>query len=41
MMTEGSDAQVARVTKAFLAMKRFDLTALRRAYEGQAAPATN
>jgi predicted 3-demethylubiquinone-9 3-methyltransferase (glyoxalase superfamily) len=40
MMTEGSDEQIARVTEAFLAMKRFDLSELRRAYEGEAAPAT-
>jgi predicted 3-demethylubiquinone-9 3-methyltransferase (glyoxalase superfamily) len=40
MMTEGTDEQVARVTEAFLAMKRFDLAGLRRAYdEGTAAPA--
>ena len=40
MMTEGSDEQVARVTEAFLGMKRLDLAELRRAYEGEAAPAT-
>lgn len=40
MMTEGSDEQVARVTEAFLAMKRLDLAELRRAYEGGAAPTT-
>jgi predicted 3-demethylubiquinone-9 3-methyltransferase (glyoxalase superfamily) len=40
MMTEGSDGQIARVTEAFLAMKRFDLAELRRAYDGEAAPAT-
>jgi predicted 3-demethylubiquinone-9 3-methyltransferase (glyoxalase superfamily) len=38
MMTEGSKEQVARVTEAFLAMKRFDLTELRRVYEDAAAP---
>jgi predicted 3-demethylubiquinone-9 3-methyltransferase (glyoxalase superfamily) len=41
MMTEGSNEQVARVTKAFLAMKRLDLAELRRAYEGEAEPATS
>ena len=41
MMTEGSNEQIARVTEAFLAMKRFDLTELRRAYQGEAAPATS
>jgi predicted 3-demethylubiquinone-9 3-methyltransferase (glyoxalase superfamily) len=40
MMTEGSDEQIARVTKAFLAMKRFDLAELHRAYEGAESPAT-
>ncbi len=39
MMTEGSDEQVARVTEALLAMKRFDLTELQRAYKGEAEPA--
>ncbi|WP_412538340.1 VOC family protein [Longispora sp. K20-0274] len=34
MMRDGSREQVDRVTKAFLPMKRFDLAALRRAYEG-------
>jgi predicted 3-demethylubiquinone-9 3-methyltransferase (glyoxalase superfamily) len=37
MMAEGSDEQLARVTEAFLAMKRFDLAELRRAYDGVAA----
>ncbi len=32
MMVEGSREQVARVTEEFLAMRRFDLDALRRAY---------
>jgi predicted 3-demethylubiquinone-9 3-methyltransferase (glyoxalase superfamily) len=41
MMTEGSEEQLARVTEAFLAMKRFDLSELRRAYEHEAAPPTN
>ena len=40
MMTEGSPEQIARVTEAFLAMKRFDLAELQRVYEGgDAAPA--
>jgi predicted 3-demethylubiquinone-9 3-methyltransferase (glyoxalase superfamily) len=39
MMVEGSAEQVARVTTAFLAMQRFDLAALRRAYEGRRATA--
>lgn len=34
MMTDGVDGQVARVTEAFLGMKRLDLAALRRAYAG-------
>lgn len=34
MMFRGSDAQRERVTQAFLKMKKFDLAALRRAYEG-------
>jgi predicted 3-demethylubiquinone-9 3-methyltransferase (glyoxalase superfamily) len=38
MLAEGSDEQVARVTEAFLAMKRFDLAELRRAYEGERSP---
>jgi predicted 3-demethylubiquinone-9 3-methyltransferase (glyoxalase superfamily) len=37
MLSEGSDEQLARVTEAFLAMKRFDLAELRRAYEGETA----
>jgi predicted 3-demethylubiquinone-9 3-methyltransferase (glyoxalase superfamily) len=41
MMSEGSDEQLARVTEAFLAMERFDLTELRRAYEGEAAARTS
>ncbi len=40
MMTEASDEQRARVTEAFLAMKRFDLAELERAYEGEASPTT-
>jgi predicted 3-demethylubiquinone-9 3-methyltransferase (glyoxalase superfamily) len=34
MMVEGSEEQLARVTEAFLAMKRFDLAELHRAYAG-------
>lgn len=34
MMQSGSEAQVARVTQAFLKMKKLDLAALQRAYEG-------
>jgi predicted 3-demethylubiquinone-9 3-methyltransferase (glyoxalase superfamily) len=34
MMTKGSEAQVKRVTEAFLKMKKFDLAALERAYAG-------
>lgn len=34
MMRHGSAAQIARVTRAFLAMKKFDVAALRKAYEG-------
>lgn len=33
MMSEGTEEQIERVTKAFLAMKRFDLAGLRAAYE--------
>jgi predicted 3-demethylubiquinone-9 3-methyltransferase (glyoxalase superfamily) len=32
---QGSPEQVARVTKAFLGMKKFDLAALKRAFEGK------
>lgn len=35
MMARGSREQIARVTKAFLQMKKFDLPALQRAYEGK------
>lgn len=35
MMEEGSDEQVARVTQAFLAMKKFDLATLEAAYRGE------
>src|SRR5262249_31468829 len=34
MMRDGSNEQVARVTQAFLKMKKFDLAELQRAYEG-------
>jgi len=35
MMSRGTAEQIARVTKAFLPMKKFDIAALRRAYEGK------
>jgi predicted 3-demethylubiquinone-9 3-methyltransferase (glyoxalase superfamily) len=34
MMRKGTPGQMARVTRAFLKMKKFDLAALRHAYEG-------
>jgi predicted 3-demethylubiquinone-9 3-methyltransferase (glyoxalase superfamily) len=34
MMREGSKEQVARLTRAFLKMKKFDLKELKKAYEG-------
>jgi predicted 3-demethylubiquinone-9 3-methyltransferase (glyoxalase superfamily) len=34
MMRDGTKEQIARVTQAFLPMKKFDLAALRRAYAG-------
>ncbi len=34
MMQNGSQEQIARVTAAFLQMKKFDLAALQRAYDG-------
>jgi predicted 3-demethylubiquinone-9 3-methyltransferase (glyoxalase superfamily) len=37
MLRTGTKAQIARVTEAFLKMKKFDLAALRRAYEGSGA----
>lgn len=37
MMTDKDAAKVDRVTKAFLQMKKFDIAALRRAFEGRAA----
>jgi predicted 3-demethylubiquinone-9 3-methyltransferase (glyoxalase superfamily) len=41
MMTGGTPDQIARVTEAFLAMKRFDLAALQRAYHGDTSPAVS
>ncbi len=35
MMSQGTPEQIDRVTQAFLPMKKFDLAALRAAYEGQ------
>jgi predicted 3-demethylubiquinone-9 3-methyltransferase (glyoxalase superfamily) len=35
MMQRGTPEQIARVTQAFLKMKKFDLAALRRAYDGK------
>jgi predicted 3-demethylubiquinone-9 3-methyltransferase (glyoxalase superfamily) len=35
MMTKGTAEQIERVTKAFLPMKKFDIAALKRAYEGK------
>jgi len=34
MMTKGTPEQIARVTEAFLKMKKFDIAALERAYKG-------
>jgi predicted 3-demethylubiquinone-9 3-methyltransferase (glyoxalase superfamily) len=34
MMESGSEEQIARVTEAFLKMKKFDVAELKRAYEG-------
>lgn len=34
MLTRGTPEQIARVTRAFLPMKKFDLAALRKAYAG-------
>ena len=34
MMRDGSPEQIARVTQAFLKMKKFDLTELRKAHQG-------
>jgi predicted 3-demethylubiquinone-9 3-methyltransferase (glyoxalase superfamily) len=35
MMHRGTEEQIARVTQAFLKMKKFDLAALQRAYDGK------
>ena len=35
MMQEGTPEQIARVTQAFLPMKKFDIAKLRKAYEGR------
>jgi predicted 3-demethylubiquinone-9 3-methyltransferase (glyoxalase superfamily) len=35
MMQHGTKEQLARVTQAFLKMKKFDLAALQRAYDGK------
>lgn len=35
MMSKGTPEQIARVTKAFLAMKKFDLAELQKAYKGE------
>src|ERR671923_351656 len=35
MMRKGSREQIARVTEAFLRMKKFDLAKLRKAYQGK------
>lgn len=35
LLQTGTNEQVARVTEAFLGMKKFDVAALQRAYEGQ------
>ena len=35
MMTKGTPEQIARVTRAFLPMKKFDIAALKRAYKGE------
>ena len=34
LMSRGTEQQIARVTEAFLQMKKFDLAELKRAYEG-------
>lgn len=39
MMSSGTEEQLARVTEAFLGMKKFDVAELRRAYEGAEARA--
>jgi predicted 3-demethylubiquinone-9 3-methyltransferase (glyoxalase superfamily) len=35
MMSKGTPEQMRRVTEAFLKMKKFDIAALKRAYEGE------
>jgi hypothetical protein len=35
MLGQGTPEQLARVTKAFLPMKKFDLAALEQAFEGR------
>jgi hypothetical protein len=35
MIAKGSRDQMARVTRAFLKMKKFDIAALKRAYDGK------
>ncbi|EKD65216.1 MAG: 3-demethylubiquinone-9 3-methyltransferase [uncultured bacterium] len=35
MMSKGSKEQIARVTQAFLPMKKFDIAQLQKAYEGK------
>ena len=35
MMQSGTNEQIARVTQAFLKMKKFDLAQLKKAYEGR------
>lgn len=37
MLSSGTEEQIARVTEAFLKMKKFDIAELRRAYEGSGA----
>jgi hypothetical protein len=37
MLRTGRKEQIARVTEAFLKMKRFDIAELRKAYEGSEA----
>lgn len=37
MLTDGDAARAQRVTSAFMQMKKFDLAALERAYDGRAA----
>jgi predicted 3-demethylubiquinone-9 3-methyltransferase (glyoxalase superfamily) len=37
MLSDSDHAKSQRVTKAFLQMRKFDIAALQRAYEGKAA----